>query len=74
MKTPERRCPALRCIGVEKSFGATRVVDGLDLTVEQGEFLALLGPSGCGKTTFLRLLAGLETPDRGTIRLNGQSD
>ncbi|MFV2178073.1 ABC transporter ATP-binding protein [Actinomadura sp. LOL_016] len=52
----------------------TRVsaVSEVSLSVAAGEFLVLLGPSGCGKTTLLRCLAGLETPDRGTIRLNGQ--
>jgi iron(III) transport system ATP-binding protein len=47
-------------------------VDGLTLEVEQGEILALLGPSGCGKTTTLRLIAGFETPDSGTITLRGR--
>ncbi len=68
MKRPEAgSCPALRCIGVEKAFGATRVVSGLDLTAERGEFMALLGSSGCGKTTILRLIAGFEQLDAGTI-------
>jgi iron(III) transport system ATP-binding protein len=48
-------------------------VDGLSLRVAEGEILALLGPSGCGKTTTLRLIAGLETPDSGTITLRGRS-
>ena len=47
-------------------------VDGLSLRVAEGEILALLGPSGCGKTTTLRLIAGLESPDAGTITLHGQ--
>lgn len=55
--------------GLAKRFGATPIVDGLDLTVEEGEFLTLLGPSGCGKTTTLRCIAGLEHPDRGSIRI-----
>ncbi len=49
-----------------------RAADGLDLTIRDGEFFALLGPSGCGKTTLLRMLAGLETPTGGTITLGGQ--
>ncbi|WP_223646155.1 ABC transporter ATP-binding protein [Corallococcus sp. EGB] len=55
--------------GLVKAYGATPVVRGLSLQVEQGEFVSLLGPSGCGKTTTLRMLAGLEHPDAGVIRL-----
>jgi multiple sugar transport system ATP-binding protein len=52
---------------VEKSFGRTRVLKGLELDISSGEFLILLGPSGCGKTTLLRIIAGLEQADRGEI-------
>ncbi|PPD13616.1 MAG: spermidine/putrescine ABC transporter ATP-binding protein [Methylobacterium sp.] len=55
-----------------KSFGATRVLDGVDLAVGKGEFVSLLGPSGCGKTTLLRLIAGLAAADSGRFRLDGQ--
>ncbi len=55
--------------GLTKRFGAFTAVDDLDLVVPQGSFFALLGPSGCGKTTTRRMVAGLETPTAGTIRL-----
>jgi putative spermidine/putrescine transport system ATP-binding protein len=53
--------------GVTKTFGATRAVDDVDLTVPAGSLVCLLGPSGCGKTTLLRMVAGLETPTAGRI-------
>jgi spermidine/putrescine transport system ATP-binding protein len=58
--------------GVTKRFGSFTAVDDLDLTVPQGSFFALLGPSGCGKTTTLRMVAGLEEPTAGTVRLGEQ--
>jgi multiple sugar transport system ATP-binding protein len=58
---------------VSKSFGKTRAVRDIDLHVEDGEFFVLLGPSGAGKTTTLRLIAGLESPDEGDVRLGGKS-
>jgi len=57
---------------VTKVFGGTTVLDGLNLTARDGEFLVLLGPSGCGKTTALRTVAGLEDPTSGVIRIDGQ--
>jgi len=57
---------------VTKRFGAFTAVNDVSLTVKAGEFITLLGPSGCGKTTLLRLLAGFETPDAGTILLDGE--
>ena len=55
-----------------KSFGATDVLCGIDLVVPQGAFAAVLGPSGCGKTTLLRIVAGFETADAGTVALDGR--
>jgi iron(III) transport system ATP-binding protein len=60
--------PLLSLKNISRSFGSTRAVDDVSLDVEQGEFFGLLGPSGCGKTTTLRMIAGLEKPDSGTIR------
>ena len=54
-----------------KRFGEHTAVDGIDLQISKGEFLAIMGPSGCGKTTTLRMIAGLEQPSEGEIRLNG---
>jgi multiple sugar transport system ATP-binding protein len=56
---------------IEKSFGATSVLKGVSLEVRRGEFVSLLGPSGCGKTTLMRIVAGLETTDRGTVSIDG---
>jgi iron(III) transport system ATP-binding protein len=59
--------------GLTKSFGATEVLRGVDLTVPAGSITAVLGPSGCGKTTLLRLLAGFDRPDSGEISLAGRT-
>ncbi len=55
--------------GVSKAYGSHQVLNNLSLTIEHGECFTLLGPSGCGKTVLLRLIAGFETPDSGTIRI-----
>jgi ABC-type Fe3+/spermidine/putrescine transport system ATPase subunit len=70
----ERRLTAssVELRAVSKRFGGVRAVEGVSLTVGSGEFLTLLGPSGCGKTTLLRLIAGLEDPDEGEIRVGGE--
>ncbi|CAI8897002.1 ATP-binding cassette domain-containing protein [Methylocaldum szegediense] len=59
---------------VRKAFGAMEVLKELSLTIESGEFVAVVGRSGCGKSTLLRLIAGLERPDGGDIRVSGRSD
>ena len=64
--------PFLQLRDVTKSFDAAAAVEGVSLDIEKGEFFTLLGPSGCGKTTTLRILAGLEEPDRGEIYLDGE--
>ena len=58
--------------GVGKRFGEVTAVQGLDLDIRSGEFIVLLGPSGAGKTTTLRLVAGLEKPDAGTVHIGGR--
>jgi polar amino acid transport system ATP-binding protein len=63
--------PVVRIAAVSKSFGATRVLDNVDLTVNRGEVVTIIGPSGSGKTTLLRCINALETYDTGSICLDG---
>jgi iron(III) transport system ATP-binding protein len=63
---------AIKFLGVEKRYGDTRAVSGLDLAIRRGELVTFLGPSGCGKTTSLRLVAGLELPSAGRILIAGR--
>ena len=58
--------------GIEKEFGNVRVIRGIDLQINQGEFVVFVGPSGCGKSTLLRLIAGLEENDGGKLLLDGR--
>jgi multiple sugar transport system ATP-binding protein len=61
----------LQLHGIGKRFGDVQAVRGLTLDIASGEFIVLLGPSGAGKTTTLRLVAGLERPDAGTVHIGG---
>jgi len=63
----------LEALQVSKRFGATQALGGVSLSIQAGEFMALLGPSGCGKTTLLRCIAGLLEPDAGDFRLGGRA-
>jgi putative ABC transport system ATP-binding protein len=73
---PTDPTPALAVRGVRKTFEAenapVRALRGVNLTLQPGEFVALMGPSGCGKSTLLNLVAGLETPDEGEITVAGE--
>jgi iron(III) transport system ATP-binding protein len=64
---------ALDVRGLTKAFGATRVLEGVDLDVARGGVMALVGPSGCGKTTLVRVVAGFERPDAGLVELAGRT-
>jgi spermidine/putrescine transport system ATP-binding protein len=64
--------PLLEILNIDKEVDGQTILDKINLTVNEGEFFSLLGPSGCGKTTLLRLLAGLDTPTSGEIRLEGK--
>ncbi len=63
--------PAIEVHGLEKSYGANRILKGVDLTVTSGETLVILGGSGSGKSTLLRCLVGLEQPDTGSVQVQG---
>jgi heme ABC exporter ATP-binding subunit CcmA len=69
---PSSDGPLLEAVGLHRSFGAARVLRGIDLRIGPGEALAVVGPNGAGKTTLLRLLAGLMRPTKGEVRALGQ--
>src|SRR6202035_4681680 len=69
----EQAVAEVTLLGVSKSYGAVEAVRDLSLSIAHGEFVVLLGPTGAGKTTTLRLIAGLERPDRGNVLIQGRT-
>ena len=63
--------PAIETRGLVRQFGTVKALDNVSVTIRKGEFFSLLGPSGCGKTTLLRIIAGLDLPDEGTVIIGG---
>ena len=70
--TTSQQNPFLSVRALNKSFGAFRALNDIDLDVQRGEFVCFLGPSGCGKTTLLRAIAGLDPQDSGSIHIGGR--
>src|ERR1700684_4621196 len=64
--------PAVSVVDLHKSFGAQKVLNGINLSVSRGETLAVLGRSGTGKSVLLRIIIGLQKPDSGAVRIHGQ--
>ena len=71
MQNDARQSP-VEVDALKKSFGAQRILDGIDFHVAQGETLAVLGRSGAGKSVLLKLMIGLQRPDSGSVRIHGQ--
>src|SRR5215204_3730827 len=63
---------AVELTSIKKSFGTVDVIKGVDLDIEEGEFVVFVGPSGCGKSTLLRLIAGLEDISSGTLKIGAE--
>jgi len=63
---------ALKLTDIRKSYGSTEVIHGVDLEIDQGQFIVFVGPSGCGKSTLLRMIAGLESITDGVMEIDGQ--
>ena len=72
MSSPER-IPLLKMEGIIKTFPGVRALDGVDLTLYEGEVLALMGENGAGKSTLMKVLSGVYSPDSGRISVNGSS-
>ncbi|MDE1994388.1 MAG: ATP-binding cassette domain-containing protein, partial [Rhizobiaceae bacterium] len=72
IQTADVRNTGIQLTDVSKSFGALKVIHGVDITIEQGEFAVFVGPSGCGKSTLLRMIAGLEETSGGRIEIEGR--
>ena len=62
----------IELVGIRKDYGKVRALKGIDLVIEDKEFLVLFGPAGAGKTTMLKLIAGIEMPTQGYIKINGE--
>ncbi len=71
VEADNQAAPIVALVGIKKRFGNFIAVNDLNLEIGQGEFFTLLGPSGCGKTTTLRMIAGFETPDAGSVLIDG---
>jgi ABC-type Fe3+/spermidine/putrescine transport system ATPase subunit len=63
--------PEIRAEGLRKEYGEITALNGVDLTIKDGEYLTIVGPSGCGKTTLIKSIAGIIQPDAGEIKING---
>jgi len=72
MTNPSSTTPLVQITDVSRAFGDVVALDGVSIDINENEFFALLGPSGCGKTTLLRVLAGFENPDSGSVTVAGQ--
>lgn len=70
--TSRSKTPLIELRGISKSFGSSKILNGIDLRIEEGEALVVIGPSGTGKSTILRIIAGLLLPDAGEIYVRGQ--
>ena len=63
---------SIQLVNVRKEFGGVKVINGVDLTIDEGSFAVFVGPSGCGKSTLLRMIAGLEDITDGDLYIDGR--